>query len=184
MKSVKSVTYGAMSVGLISLLFLLDRIFIGNLGFLMSLVIPVPLILYGIKFSFKESVVVYFTMLVASLIFNGMPPAMMSMVGFGLIGLIYIYAHEQEYSPMKRNVLLFLCMSVIYIVMMKFFSAYFGLSVKESVDAFLDVAPQLSMFWIYTSVVLSTGLTVLMEVYIITTSVKLLVRRLDKHLRK
>lgn len=184
MKSVKSVTYGAMSVGLISLLFLLDRLFLGNLGFMMSIVIPIPLVLYGIKFSFKESIVVYITMILASVIFNGMPPAVVSMAGFGFIGLAMVYAHEQEYSALKKNVLLFLCMSVVYVVMMQLFASYFGLSVQDSVDTVVKAAPFLSKAVVYFIVVISIVLTILMEMFILNTTIKLLSIRLVKHLKK
>lgn len=184
MKSVKAVTYGAMSVGLISLLFFLDRLFVGNLGFMMSIVIPIPLVLYGYKFSLKEGVAVYITMIIASVIFNGMPPAIVSMTGFGLIGLIYIHAYEQEYSVLKKNVLLFICMGIVYLIMMQLFAAYFGLSIQDTVETVNKIAPYLSSIIVYGIVVLSTVATIMMEIYILNTTLRLLEWRLGKYLKK
>lgn len=184
MKSVKSVTYGAMSVALVAMFFLLDRLFVGNLGFIMSLVIPIPLIIYGIKFSLKESFVVYLTMIVASFIFNGMPPAMLSMAGFGLVGLVYLYTYEQEYSALRKNILLFLSMAAIYLIMIFLYSDYFGLSIPDTIETIVRFYPDLSYQVLLVVSWLSVGLTILMEMYIINTSVKLLQSRLNKHLRK
>lgn len=184
MKSVQSVTYGAMSVGLLSLVLLLDRLFVGNLGFMMSIIIPLPLVLYGTKFTLKESVVVYLTMIVASFIFNGMPPAMVSVAGFGFVGLVMIYTHKQEYGFLRKNILLFLSMVVIYAIMIYFFSGYFGLSISKTIDTLKHYLPGSSVTLMYFITWLSIVMTIFMELYILNTSVKLLTKRLNKHLRK
>ena len=178
MKSVKAVTYGAMSVGLISIFLLADRLLLGNLGFIMSILVPVPLVIYGFKFSFKESVAVYLTMVVASIIFNGLLPAVVSVACFGLIGLEIIYTHEQEYSFLKKNVLLFLSMSAIYAIMIIFFESYFGLSVSDTIATLQDLFPKIDIAVYY---LISLGMiivTILMEMYILDAVIKLLEGRL------
>lgn len=184
MKSVKSVTYGAMSVGLIALILLFDRILVGNLGFMLSLIIPVPLVIYGMKFSFKESIVVYLTMVVASVIFNGMLSAVVSVAGFGLVGLVMVYANEQEYSAWKSNVLLFFSMSIIYTIMIVFFEGYFGVSITDTIDTIANFAPQLSYQMMYGVTILSIILTIFMEMFIVKTLVKLIAMRIVPTLKK
>lgn len=184
MKNVKSVTYGAMTVALFSMLMLLDRLFVGNLGFMMSIIIPIPLIIYGLKFSLKESGIVYLTMIFSSILFNGMPPAIISVLGFGFVGLVMIYTYEQEYSAFKKNVLLFFSMGIVYLIMIAFFSSYFGLSIQETVDTIVRYFPNVSVLILYTVTWTSVVLTILMEIYILNTATKLLSQRLEKHLRK
>lgn len=184
MKSVKSVTYGAMSVGLLALILLLDRFLVGNLGFMMSLLIPVPLVIYGMKFSFKDSIVVYFSMVVASVIFNGMLPAVISVIGFGLVGLVMVYTNEQEYSAFISDVLLFFSMSIIYTIMIVFFESYFGVSISETIDTIAQYAPQLSYQLLYGVTILSIILTIFMEMFIVKTLVKLIVMRILPTLKK
>lgn len=184
MKSVQSVTYGAMSVGLFSLVLLLDRLFIGNLGFMMSLIIPLPLVIYGIKFTLKETFVVYLTMIVSSFIFSGMPPAMVSVIGFGLVGLVMVYTHKQEYGFCRKNILLFLSMVIIYSIMIYFFSGYFGLSIPETIETIKHYLPGVGIGVMYFITCFSVVMTIFMEMYILNTSANLLAKRLEKHLKK
>ena len=180
MNSVKSVTYGAMVVGLASIILLADRLLLGNLGFLFSLIIPIHLVVYGTKFSLKESVAVYFTMIVASFIFNGLLPAIISTVCFGLIGLIMIYTQKQRYAFLKRNLILFFSMSLAYFIMIRFFSVYFGVSIEDTITFIKEHAPQLAynitIIFTYGSILV----TILMEMYILNTASSLLQNRLFK----
>lgn len=134
MRKTRSVTYGAMIVGIMSLALFLDRATAGTLSPLLVIPIAIPLIIFGVMFGIKDSVVVYIVSIIVSFLFSGMLPSMLMVVGYGGIGLIYIYAYTKSLSTKLRNLCMFIGMIVFYAVMIFFFDEYFGLSTIEVVN--------------------------------------------------
>ncbi len=184
MKKTRNLTYGAMIVVIISMAVLLDRSVAGFLGAVMSIAICVPLNVYGTLFSLRDTVVVYVTAIFASVIVSGMLGAVVSVIGYGLISLIYVHCLDKNYSKKVRSGLMFIGMVLLYTLMIGLFNEYFGVDLKETVEVLGDFFSGLSSSVLMGFALMSVLLTLVMELYIINTLSELIEKRLKLSFKK
>ena len=179
MRKTVNLTHGAMTVALTGMLLLLDRLF---LGFFMPF-LALPLIVYGISYSLKDTAVVAFANVLVSVILSGLLPTVLTMVGYAFVGLAYVYAYQKKLSNKYYYLLMSIFMSIFYIIMVGFFGEYFGISVSETIDAMatLPMVGIVDPIVIKITAYLSIVLTMLMEVFIVKVSADMVIRLLRRH---
>ncbi len=130
MRNTKHITAGAFTVALTSLIIVLDRV---TVGMMMSF-LALPLIIYGYYYSFKSTMVVFFSCVLMSFVLTGYLPLIISTLGYGFIGLSLVYSRNRSLSNLKTYGLMYVCSIPVYAVLIVFFGEYFGLSLKENYD--------------------------------------------------
>lgn len=179
MRKTVHLTHGAMTVALTGILLFMDRI---TVGFFMPF-LALPLIVYGINYSLKETATVAFSNVLIAVILSGLLPTIITMIGYGFVGLAYVFAYQHNFTKKQYYLILFVIMSIIYFVMIKFFSEYFGVNIAETIDAVanMPMAVHYNAKHIKLIAYSSIPLTVLMEVFIVKVSADLVIRFLGHH---
>lgn len=179
MRKTVNLTHGAMTVALTGIILLMDRLF---LGFFMPF-FALPLIIYGVTYSLKDSAVVAFSNVLISVILSGLLPAVLTMIGYAFVGLAYIYAYQHKLSKKYYYLLMSIFMSIFYVVMVGFFGEYFGVSVTETIDAMatLPMVAIVDPIVIKITAYMSIVLTMLMEVIIVKVSADMVIHLLRRH---
>ena len=175
MKSTKSLTFGSMMVGMMSLILLLDRMFLGNLGFMLFLPVTVPIIVYGFLFSFKETVVVAVSMVIMSVIASGIPAAIVSVLGYSCVALSAVFCQKRKWQV--QFAVMFVVDAIVTFVMVVFFAEYFGVNIQEQMALVVSWLGPVSSQVMWSLIGASLLLTVLMEVYIIQAFSKIIIMR-------
>lgn len=177
MRNTKHITAGAFTVALTSLIIVLDRV---TVGMMMSF-LALPLIIYGYYYSFKSTIVVFFSCVLMSFVLTGYLPLIISTLGYGFIGLSLVYSRDKSLSNLETYGLMYVCSIPVYTVLIMFFGEYFGLSLKENYDLIATLVPEnFSAQSIKTAVLLSVAIMPLMESFIMKVSSSLVLKSLTK----
>ena len=174
MRKTIHLTHGAMTIALTGVLLMMDRLF---MGFFMPF-LALPLIVYGINYSLKETALVAFANVLISIMLSGLLPAVLATIGYGFVGLAYVYAYQHNFTKKQYYIIMSIFMSIIYFVMVAFFGEYFGISVIDTVDTLANtyvgqrVGPNVVKTLAYSTI----PLTMLMEVFIVKVSADLVIR--------
>lgn len=180
MKNTRSITSGAMTVALTGIILFLDRI---TVGLFMSF-LGIPLMVYGYFFTFNESIIVYISIVLLSVIVSGMLPTVVMMAGYGLVGLSFIWAKEKGLSTKKLLTLMGIVLGFVYIIMVLFFGEYFGFSIgvaTEAVRSFLETLGINATWGVDLVAYLLLFVTYLMELFVIYMCGNLIINMLSKH---
>ncbi|QIK68927.1 DUF2232 domain-containing protein [Erysipelothrix sp. HDW6C] len=181
MRNTKHITAGAMTIALTGIIIFMERI---TAGFFMSF-LSLPLIVYGYFYSLKSSIPVYFSCIFMAFIITGFPPTIIQMTGYGLVGLVSIFATEKRMTRQRTFVLMSLAIIPVYAVMVGFFGAAFGFAIPEMIQSLNNLFPFINNPMIITVFAyVSLGVTALMEVFIIKVSGDLVIGLLHKHFKK
>lgn len=180
MRKTIHLTHGAMTVALTGILLLLDRIF---LGFFMPF-LALPLIVYGSYYSLKESAVVALSNVLISVVLSGLLPAVLTTIGYGFVGLSYIYAYKHEYKNSQYYFIMSIFMSLFYIFMILFFGEYFGIDIPETIEIVSEYITLVNPVLIKTLAYVSVFLTMLMEVFIVKKSSDIVIHLLQRNSKK
>lgn len=179
MRKTLHLTHGAMTVALTGILLFMDRI---TLGFFMPF-LALPLIVYGVNYSLKETAIVGFSTVLIAIIMSGLLPTVITMIGYVFVGLAYVYAYQHNFTKKSTYFIMSIFMSFFYVLMVGFFSEYFGVSVTESIDYISQlefasiVKPIVIKITAYSSIVL----TMLMEVFIVKVSADMVIHLLRRN---
>lgn len=176
MKKTLHLTHGAMTLALTGIILFADRI---TLGFFMPF-LALPLIIYGSYYSLSESAIVAFSNVILAVILSGMLPTVITTIGYGLVGISYIYCFHQKKSRSQFYLYMSIAMSVLYFVMIVFFGEYFGISIQETITTINQYIPALSIRLVTILSIMTIGLTLLMEVFIVKVSADMVLMMLEK----
>lgn len=179
MRKTLHLTHGAMTVALTGILLFMDRI---TLGFFMPF-LALPLIVYGINYSLKETSIVAFSNVLISVILSGLLPTVLTMAGYGFVGLAYVYAHQHNFTKKGTYLIMSVFMSLFYLIMVGFFGEYFGISITESIEILsnLEIASFISPIAIKFTAYFSIVLTMFMEVFIVKVSADMVIHLLRRN---
>ena len=140
MKSnVRRITDGAMIVAIMGLIIVID----GQSGMLLDGIlfwfIPIPIIVYVVKYNLTDGIVVAVSVTLLAFIIS--LPHLAILVGFSsLIGLAYGYGTNKELSTSKTLLLTFIATITYYVLSMIIFAKFFGY------DAAAEVAEIIGFF--------------------------------------
>ena len=195
-RRVNSITYGAIICALVGALLLVNRQMAGFLDVYLFWIIPLPVIVYAIKFGTRQACIMAIAMLMTSLITTGFQiTTIFYAFGAILAGLIYGYGinHGRSATFLIFSVVL---ISLVMAILTTFiFSAAFGYDVAQEIAYFTEymteflnnagISPENSaysqflnpttMFQIY---VISVVLTSLMEGVLVHMLAYMVLRRL------
>lgn len=177
MRKTKNLTTGAITLGLSAILILLDTFTAGSFMVILAL----PLVIYGYYFSIKETLITYVCTVILSFIITGYIPTIITVSGYGLIGLALVVARRKQLKTNLTYIMMYVAALPVYVVMISFFDVYFlGQSIQEMFEITLTYLPhgfdtELVVYVVYISLMLLP----LMECYIIKISSQLVIRFLD-----
>lgn len=138
MKSnVRRITDGAFMTAIIGLLIVLD----GQSGLLLDgllfWLIPIPIIIYSVKYDIKSGLVVAVAISIMSFILTILNIAML--IAFSnIIGLAYAYGVKKNLSDFKRNFITFIACFIYYLISMVIFAGFFGYDAIAELNALTD----------------------------------------------
>lgn len=142
MKSnVRRITDGAMIVAIMGLLTVLD----GQSGMLLDGLlfwfIPIPIILYVVKYDLNSGIIIAVSVTLLSFIIS--LPHLAILMGFSsLIGLAYGYGINKKLSVSKTLVLTFFATLAYYLLSMIVFAKFFGYNPQEEITEIINFFTQ------------------------------------------
>ena len=185
MNSTKKLTEGAMMCALIGALLFINRQSAGMIDFALYWIIPLPIIMYTIKYGIKDaSLVAVSTVLLAFI--AGMPSGLYYAILAAAVGLLYGHAVRNDRE--HHELLLISCgISIISAFLMMFvFSALFGYNLVDDIayltelvipESFYNFIPKLL---ILSNIVMGLieGLLIHLLAYIVLTRFKIKIRKM------
>ncbi|MBO4218148.1 MAG: DUF2232 domain-containing protein [Erysipelotrichaceae bacterium] len=195
-RRVNSITYGAIICALVGALLLINRQMANFLDVYLFWIIPLPVIVYAIKFGTRQTCIMAVAMVLTSLITTGFQvTTIFYVVGAVIAGLVYGYGVNHKKSA-TFLILSVVVVSLIMAILTTFvFSAAFGYNVADEIEythkaivemlqkAGLDPsAPAYSQYLNYQTLLqifaISIVLTSLMEGVLVHMLAYLVLRRL------
>ena len=195
-RRVNSITYGAIICALVGALLLINRQLANFLDVYLFWIIPLPVIVYSIKFGTKQCCIMAVAMVLTALITTGFQiTTLFYVVGAELAGLVYGYGLNHGKSATFLIMSVVLVSLVIAVVSTFVFSAAFGYDVAREIEyyqtAIVEVLqkvglnpedPSYRQFLNYQTLfqifIIATVLTSLMEGVLVHLLAYLVLRRL------
>ncbi len=179
-----SITHGAITAALSVLIILGDRIVA---GFIMPF-IPLPLIVYGLYYPMKQSIITYVSTVFLVMMVPGQLPTTILMMTYGLVALVYIAIFKTKINKYMKVFVLYLANLLNYFLMMTFFGQFFGLDLKTlvlEIEMFFEFITKSSLVLpeatLYNLALVGVMGTVAMETFIIYLSATQLTYFMKRH---
>lgn len=172
-----SITHGAITAALTVIVIMLDRVLA---GFLMTFV-NMPLIIYGLYYSTKETFLTYIVTVLLVMIVPGQLPTTILMISYGLVGVAYVYMNKKDISNALRFLFVSLANGINYLIMMKFFGSFFGMEFNlllVETQTMLKLSNETTVLYMTIFILITT---ILLETFIIFMTANYLSLRMKKH---
>lgn len=137
-RSLKSITFGAMICALEGLLLYINRQFAGFVDLYLMWIIPLPIIIYSVKFDMKSTLVMCVSMLILSAII-ATPSSLFYVASAEIAGFVYSYGLKKGKSSA------FLIGTVVAVSMfttlitMYIFASFFGYNIVDEIAYFQEL---------------------------------------------
>lgn len=136
--SVRRITDGAFMSALIGMLIVLD----GQSGLLIDgllfWVLPIPIIVYTIKYNLSSGLIVSIALSIMSFILT--VPHIAILISFSnIIGLAFAYSVNKKYSTATTFILTFIATFVYYVLSLVIFASFFGYDAAAEMAAITDM---------------------------------------------
>ena len=132
-KRVNSITYGALICALTGAFLLLNRQLGGMFNTYMLWIIPLPVIIYCLKFDVRQGFVMGFAMLLLSFIV-ATPVSTFYVFASIIAGLVYADGVKKEKSSLQLIVSVIMVSLFILVVTSVVFSNFFGYSLSDDIE--------------------------------------------------
>ena len=179
-RNTRTIAEGAMTAAL-SVVVLLSSEITG--GFMMPF-LPLPIIIYGIYHTLKDSILVYVVSILLVAIIPGQLPTTVMMVMYGFVALVYVGIDKKNVPNSVRFLVVLLGTAINYIVMIAFFGPFFGLDFNitlTEVRTFLRINNENLVKTIAIGVIF---ITMVLETIVIFMSANMVRIRLAHHRNK
>lgn len=174
-RKTNSITYGALICAMVGALLTVNRfLLMGELDLFLYWIIPLPVIVYCVKFGVKDTVVMGVAMVIVSFI-CAMPTTVVYVVASVIAGIIYGKGLLEGKSGTYLIVTLILVSLIVAVLTTFVFAAAFGYSLTDEIEYYklfmsqygekigMDFASFLTTKTLISIIVLSTILTSVME---------------------
>lgn len=137
----ESITFGAMMCALLGVLLFFNRQMAGALDAYLFWIVPLGMIVYCVRYSMNNALVVAVSMLIIAFVVAG--PVSLFYVFFSVVaGLIYSYGLQKKWSGLMLIFAVFAVSAVINILSVFVFSAVFGYDVAAEIQFIRDYFDQ------------------------------------------
>lgn len=172
-----SVTLGAMCAAITLIIVLLDRI---TTGLLMTF-IPIPLMLYGLYFSYKDSLITYIASILLVMMVSGNVAMWLLTATYGFVGMAYILAKKQNKTKKIRFLYVFLANALNYIVMISLFGAFFQMDYMDTLTTIRNFLNMSNENVVKILFYLLAFVTILLETYVVILTTDLIMALMNRH---
>lgn len=189
--NVRKITEGAMMVAIIGVLLFLNRQFAGVLSLYFVIILPIPLIIYGIKYSVKDLLTVAFSMLFLTLILSSGLMDIAYAILSVLVAVVYVRNFKLKKSKtiiLTRTIIITAIGEVVILILL---SSVLGIDINADIEAITSMVessfPQIditTMFGgdftqlMYILYIISTILSGALEAIIVHSIANLVLKRL------
>lgn len=195
-RRVNSITYGAIICALVGALLLINRQMANYLDIYLFWIIPLPVIIYSLKFGSRQAIIMAFAMLFVAVISTGFSiTTIFYVVGSILAGLVYGYGVNKGFSSTFLIISVILISLVMAVLTTFVFAAAFGYNVSEEIAWVADgmmklmeymnmdadnpaIAPYLNYSTLFQIYVISVVLTSVLEGVLVHLLAYIVLRRL------
>ena len=139
---IRKLTEGAITVAIIGMILIINRLGLGLFEQYFSWLLPLPLLVYTAKYGLKDAIIVYFSSLILAIML-----ALLNTVVFvaltSFTGMIYghgVYQKKENHWLLKRTIFL---SGITYFLSMLVFARFFGYDVLAEVNAVKEMMVQL-----------------------------------------
>lgn len=154
-KDIREITYGAMTVAITCTILLLDRFLVGIVDSILFWLIPIPLIIYILLFSFKAGLMTGIALILASFIIVSLPVFLLVM--FSVLSA-WMYGLFIKRSSTIITILMTTLSSILYYVVAVYFLSELIFGYNLLLDA-SELQEMLNLFGFVVSETLALNLT-------------------------
>ena len=181
-KNVRKITDGSMMIALFAILLLLNRQSGELFEFAFYSLLAIPLILYTMKYTLKDGVVVSFCFLIVCFMFSNLT-TIIYFISCILVNYFYCLSMKKQWTKKIRLMILTIINFVMEILATMTFASLFGYNLKEDIayvnEIFQRFHMQSNLYIIYFVLALSSLFVALLQSYIVDTSSIILLKRLN-----
>ncbi len=131
-KRVNSITYGALMTALLGVVLFFNRQTAGTFDLYLFWIIPLPVIVYVLKFGIRQSFVLATSMVLLSFIIAS-PVTVFYVVGSITVGLIYGYGMTKRWSSLKLIISVIIVSLVMSTLSLFVFANVFGYNITKEI---------------------------------------------------
>ena len=190
-RRVNSITYGAMMTALLGVLLFVNRQLAGLFDLYMFWIIPIPVIIYCLKFSISQAVIMGVSMIAISFII-ATPVTVFYVAASIIAGLVYSRGLKKGYSGFQLILSVFAISLLVAILSTFVFAKAFGYDLAEEIRYITETINEISSTlgpgftpeyftsrnFIMTIIVISTVVTSIMEGILVHLLAFIVLRRL------
>ena len=132
-RRVNSITYGALISALLGAFLLLNRQLAGMFDVYMLWIIPIPVIVYCLKFDVRQGFVMGIAMVLLTFIV-ATPMTLFYVASSIAAGLIYAHGMNKGYSSMQLIISVIMVSLFMLVVTTVVFSSFFGYSLADDIE--------------------------------------------------
>ena len=190
-RNVRKITEGAMMIAIIGVLLFFNRQFAGVLTLYLVLILPVPLIVYGVRYNVRDLLTVSASLLFLVLILS----TGIGDIAYGVMSILLAVVYAANFKAKKSKTVILLnavlVTAVGEVLVLVLFSGLMGIDINQEVLTLVEMVEQIVpqadmnvmfgdglMQLMYILFIISTMLTGVLEAVIVHFLSNLILRRL------
>jgi len=142
--NVRKLTEGAMMVALIMGLSIVNRQFAVLISSFNIIFVPIPLIIYGVRYNYIDLYVPIFSVIFLSFIFLGVSMDFILSIFGCLVGYSYVYSYSKKLSKSTILIRVIIISAIGEIIATVALASLFGIDINASVDETINILNSVS----------------------------------------
>ena len=182
-KEIQKLTHGAMITALLGALFLVDRQSAGLFNYIIGWIVPLPILIYGAKYGFKQTLIPFVASVFLAFIIATPVTAVYALM-YGVIGLIYGYGVYSKWSARSLFYATIVGTSVVFLITVLLFASFFGYNLQQEIQTISNIIEAMDVSaavntttMVQTTLVVMFATSVLLEAFVIHTLAKIILAR-------
>ena len=137
--NVRKITEGAMMIAIIGVLLFLNRQFAGILTLYFVIILPIPLIIYGIKYSVRDLITVSASLLFLTLILS----TGIADIAYAILSILVAIVYARNFKLKKSKTIILLRTVIITaigeVLILILFSSVLGINIDLEIKSILEL---------------------------------------------
>lgn len=175
-KKIKELVNGAMMLALFGILVLFDTYTGSMLNVILFMLMPLPLLVYGLKNGLKASVILWICEMILAL-FLGLPETIFYALVAGLVSFVMIHGSRRHWSSQRLFLATLVMMIIAELASMTLLAGLFGYDIEREYTSLVAYFPTLAN-WVRLVIPLTAFVLGLMETYVLLNLAEVVCLRL------
>lgn len=176
-KKIRDLVFGAMMLALFGILVMLDTYTGSMLNVVLFMLMPLPLLIYGLKSGLRASIVLWICEMILA-VFLGLPETIFYALVAGLVSFVMILGSQKHWSSQRMFLATLVMMIGAELLSMTLLAGLFGYDIEREYASLIEQFPK-AMQLVSLIVPLTAFILGLMETYVLLNLSEVVCHRLQ-----